>query len=128
MGKICVIVLIALSLICTLCGCEEVVLTSCDELVYRNWYTENISGVGATLEFSENSAVFTVTEDKNAVAVISGTLAVDSNKFYITSDDLACTYEFGYEVFADRANITYNGETLVFYPVENSLSNGPKSK
>ena len=126
MVKICVIVLIALSFVFVLCGCEEIVVTSCDELTSRDWYTENISGLGATLEFSGDNATFTVTENKKQAAVISGSLAVDSEKFYITSNKLACTFEFSYKVFTDKAQITYNGETLTFYPLQKSLSQDEK--
>lgn len=126
MSKICVIMLIALFCLPVLCACEEVVVTSCDELVSKNWYTENVSGIGATLKFSGDRATFTVTEDKKQAAIISGTFAADSEKFYITSDDLACTFEFGYKVFSSRAEITYNSVTLVFYPVEKPLPKNVK--
>jgi len=106
----------------TFFACARQIKTSADELTTRNWKICNISGVEATLEFKGDRAIFSITDpnDKGS-AVIEGALAVDDKSFYITSEKYSETFEFGYRVFKDRAEITYGAQTLVFIPLENAV-------
>jgi len=118
MKKICIFLLIVLVCAGVFCGCKRSVETPADELTLRNWQTKNPSGISAKLEFADDSGKFTIYDSENNPAVvIEGALAIDSKCFMITSDRLCRTFEFGYKVFKDRAEITYDSQTLVFYPV-----------
>lgn len=105
--------------ILTLFGCRKQIVTNADELTSRNWKIQNPSGIEALLKFEDDRAVFIIRDaTENKEAVIEGALATDAEKFYITSEIFCKTFEFGYRAFRDRAEIIYNGETLVFSPVE----------
>ncbi|MBQ8001369.1 MAG: hypothetical protein IJ298_09295 [Ruminococcus sp.] len=99
-----------------LASCQSVVLTPADELTSRNWQTETASGLRASLAFCEDSASLVIASSQDEVT-LSGKLSIDSNRFYITSEDMFRTYTFSYQVYANRAEITYGTDTLVFYPV-----------
>ena len=103
-----------------LTSCTRVVATSADELFLTDRYASTASGMSASLCFSEGEGELRISIDDNEEVVISGAVCADKEKFYITSRENGRTYEFFYRAFADRAEVTYLGETLVFYPLEQS--------
>ena len=117
MRKICVFPILFICMISVLFGCVRRIQTSADELTSKDWYTENLSGVSATLIFSQDSAFFTFFDKGEEVAKISGIYAVDSKKLYITSNEYFTTFEFVYKAYNDRVEITYSDNTLVFLPI-----------
>lgn len=121
MRKICVFPILFLSVIFVLSGCVKRIETSADELTSKDWYTENISGVSATLCFNDDSAVFTLFDKGEEVAKINGIYAVDSKKLYITSSEFFTTFEFFYKAYNDRAEISYTDKTLVFLPMTEGI-------
>lgn len=115
-----------LLLIMALCACRQVVVNSADELRMSDWQTETKNGMQAELTFEGDTGAFCIksaTDDE--VTVISGTAAIDSTDFYITSSELCKTYTFAYKVFHDRAEVTYQGDTLTFYAMEKSTTTAP---
>ena len=108
----------------TLFACSRQIRTYADELTTRAWKIKNPSGIEATLEFKGDRALFIISDpiEKDSV-VIEGALAIDDRKFYITSEEYYTTFEFGYQVFKDRAEIIYNNETLVFVPLASDAEN-----
>lgn len=120
MRKICSILPIILCFAFCISGCTKVVQSDADVLRSKVWYAENISGISASLEFFGDKACFVVFDGGKQVASISGFAAVDKENFYITDDAYASTFEFGYKVFENRAEVTYGSETLVFYSAETS--------
>lgn len=96
-------------------GCERVIVTPQDELTSTSWETVTESGIRGKLDFSADSASFSViTATGDELAFISGALAVDKERFFITDKNLCKTYVFSYEVFTDRAVISHMGSTLTF--------------
>lgn len=119
MKKICVFLPMIILCFFILSACTRSIETPMDELTTRNWAVKNPSGIGATLVFDADEATFTIFDsDSSEGAVISGALATDNKKFYITSDEFSTTFEFGYRVFKDRAEVTFDSNTLTFYPME----------
>lgn len=100
-----------------LSGCRAVVVNSADELTFRSWEAETLSGVRAELKFEVNSASLVIYDAQGEVlADVRGALAIDGENFYITDDSLCKTFDFGYTVYGDKAEVTYLGESLTFYP------------
>ncbi|MGN0452878.1 MAG: hypothetical protein ACI4GZ_03655 [Ruminococcus sp.] len=113
-----------ISILFTFCGCRRVIISSADELTSRSWQCETSNGMNASLEFDGDFASFEVrTASQDEICRVAGALSVDKERFYITSDEFASTYTFSYQVFKDRAEITYNDCTLTFtldgYSAEN---------
>lgn len=109
-------------------GCRQQIVTNADELTSRNWKIRNPSGIEAFLKFEDDRAVFIIRDAaENKEAVIEGALATDEEKFYITSEIFCKTFVFGYRAFRDRAEIIYNGETLVFTPWDETVQQSVNS-
>lgn len=113
----CIVVVFAFCFM--FCACSRVIVTSADELTTRNWQTETPSGVKGELTFQGDNAALKVTSSEDEIS-ISGHLSVDADRFYITSSDFYRTYTFSYLVFHNRVEVTYEGNTLVFYPAESA--------
>lgn len=105
-----------------LCGCKRVKESSVDELTVVDWYIENPSGISASLEFSDNEAVFIIFDKGEQVAEISGVYSADKNSLFITSEKYSKTFTFEYKAFGDRCEISYGGECLVFYPKKDATA------
>ncbi len=100
-------------------ACDRVVATSADELLLTDRYAQTVSGIKASLSFSEGEGELKIEFPSGEKPVcIKGVVAADEENFYITTKDLGRTYTFSYKVFSDRAEITYDSETLIFYPAE----------
>ena len=102
-----------------ICGCRQVVVTSADEFTSRNWHTETLSGMTGELVFSGNEATLVISSSEDEVSV-SGVYSIDSHNLYITDVNLSHTYIFAYDVYHNRADVTYGGDTIVYYPLEPS--------
>ena len=99
-------------------GCQRTVGTSADELTSKVWVCENQNGIVAQLSFDGSFARFYVSgAEEGEIYEIYGRYAVDSEKFYISSDELYRTYEFTYKVFKDRLMVGYKENTLEFLAV-----------
>ena len=99
-------------------GCQRTVETSADELTSKVWVCENQNGIVAQLSFDGSFARFSVSgAEEGEIYEIYGRYAVDSEKFYISSDELYRTYEFTYKVFKDRLLVSYKENTLEFIAV-----------
>ncbi len=122
-----VFIIIALFFCITLTACKSVIVTSADELTSRNWQTETLSGMKGSLTFSGDTATLIVTSSQDE-ATLSGHLSIDSKNFYITSMEFFRTYTFSYSVFHNRAEITYGGDTLIFYPVNADVTSAPATE
>lgn len=99
-------------------ACQRTVETSADELTSKVWVCENQNGIVAQLSFDGSFARFSVSgAEEGEIYEIYGRYAVDSEKFYISSDELYSTYEFTYKVFKDRLMVGYKENTLEFLAV-----------
>ena len=99
-------------------ACQRTVETSADELTSKAWVCENQNGIVAQLSFDGSFARFSVSgAEEGEIYEIYGRYAVDSEKFYISSDELYRTYEFTYKVFKDRLLVSYKENTLEFIAV-----------
>lgn len=102
-------------------SCDRVVATPSDELFLTDRVAETASGIKATLRFFDGEGELKIEFPTGEEPVtIRGTVTADTDKFYITSREFGKTYIFSYEVYTDRAEITYNSQTLVFYPVKSA--------
>ncbi len=110
------LIMLSLVLLFALSACRKVIVTSADELTSKSWYAETLSGLKAKLSFETNTATLIITGEEEVR--LSGHLAVDPERFYITSTENFRTYTFSYRVFTNRAEVSYNGAKLVFYPCE----------
>lgn len=100
-------------------GCSREIVSTADELVMSDRTATTASGIEARLRFYDGVGELSIKFPQESQALcIRGTLAVDDKNFYIISQELKKTYTFSYKVYADRALVTYNGETLVFYNEE----------
>ena len=99
-------------------ACQRTVETSADELTSKGWVCKNQNGIVAQLSFDGSFARFSVSgAEEGEIYEIYGRYAVDSEKFYISSDELYRTYEFTYKVFKDRLLVGYKENTLEFIAV-----------
>lgn len=105
-----------------MCGCKRVKESSVDELTMADWYTENPSGISASLEFFDDEAVFTIFDKGEQVAEISGIYSADKDSLFITSEKYCKTFAFNYKAFGDRCEISYGGDWLVFYPKKDATA------
>lgn len=110
-----------------LTSCQSVVLTPADELTSRNWQSQTASGLRASLNFQEDTATLVISSSQDEVT-LSGSLSIDSNRFYITSAQMFRTYTFSYQVYRNRAELSYGSDTLVFYPVSKEETKSTDNK
>lgn len=111
-----ILFMLALFVLFSFSACRQVVVTSADELTSKCWCAENLSGMNAHLAFDENTATLTITGEEKFT--LQGHLAVDSERFYITSAENFRTYTFSYTVFYDKLKVSYKDSELIFYPCE----------
>ncbi len=106
------------TLLILFCGCERVVVLPQDELVTSSWQYENTNGTGCVLSFSDDRACVSIeTASRDEAVTFGGVYSIDEERIYITADNMFRTYVFTYEVYSDRAKISYMGDTLTFYRI-----------
>lgn len=124
MKKILIMLIIGTMLL-SLCGCRRTIESSADELTVSSWRCELPSGMTATLSFCDDIATLRIEDTKSGeTEVLEGIYAIDSESFYITSLDFCKTYSFDYEVYCNRAYISYNENKIEFLKLENFTAIG----
>ncbi|MBQ9742890.1 MAG: hypothetical protein IJV88_04365 [Ruminococcus sp.] len=103
------------------CGCERVIVLPQDELVTSSWQCKNSNGTSCVLRFSDDRAYVTLETASGDEAVsFGGVYSVDEERLYITADNMFRTYVFAYDVYPDRAVLSYMGNSLTFLKIPTS--------
>lgn len=121
-----ILCIITSSLIFT--SCKTMVVTSADTVISSSWSVTTPAGLSAKLDFETESAsaCLKITDEQGTESVIEGIYAIDSKNLYITSVKFGKTYCFGYRVYVDRLELTYNDTSLTFS--HENITNGNKNK
>ena len=107
------LILISLLMIVTLSltGCRRVVDSPADELRMYAWYGESENGNTASLSFDENKASFEAKGDDISLS-LSGLCILTDDRMIICDTDSKMNYSFGYDLYGDRVELSYNNSVL----------------
>lgn len=117
------IMLIIVTVLLSFFGCRRTIESCADELTVSSWVCELPSGMTATLSFCDDIARLRIEDEKSGeTEVLEGVYAIDAESLYITSADFCKTYRFDYEVYSNRAYISYNENKIEFFRNEIPLT------
>ena len=113
-GKFFVFLLLSVML---LSGCQRVLQTPADEFPQYDWQSEQENGSVVTLDFDDGRCTFAI-EGDTISSIISGVCFVTDDKLVICDEDNGQNYTFGYHLFGDRVELSYNGSVITLKKAE----------
>ena len=112
--RISAYILCIITLFMFLSGCNNVIQSESDEIIYYEWHVNNPSGIKALLNFDieDNMITFDIIEDEHTKTKIEGKFSIDKNNIYIYDADILSVFTLEYKVFSDHLILKYRGEEI----------------
>lgn len=112
--RISAYILCIITLFMCLSGCNNVIQSESDEIIYYEWHVNNPSGIKALLNFDieDNMITFEIIEDEHTKTKIEGIFSIDKNNIYIYDADILSVFTLEYKVFSDHLILKYRGEEI----------------
>ena len=112
--RISAYILCIITLFMCLSGCNNVIQSESDEIIYYEWHVNNPSGIKALLNFDieDNMITFEIIEDEHTKTKIEGRFSIDKNNIYIYDADILSIFTLEYKVFSDHLILKYRGEEI----------------
>lgn len=112
--RISAYILCIITLFMFLSGCNNVIQSESDEIIYYEWHVNNPSGIKALLNFDieDNMITFEIIEDEHTKTKIEGRFSIDKNNIYIYDADILSVFTLEYKVFSDHLILKYRGEEI----------------
>ena len=112
--RISAYILCIITLFMFLSGCNNVIQSESDEIIYYEWHVNNPSGIKALLDFDieDNMITFEIIEDEHTKTKIEGRFSIDKNNIYIYDADILSIFTLEYKVFSDHLILKYRGEEI----------------
>lgn len=109
-GKFFILMSLTLAVL-LLTSCTQVISSPSDEIRMFRWHGEYENGNAADLSFSDNDAVLSLTLSDHTTE-FSGLCVTTDDRLIICDKTDGSNYAFGYRLFGDRVELSYNGAVL----------------
>ncbi len=113
--KIVAVILISICFVFSSCTTDTSGYVN--ELVSSKWEAKLEGGAEVNLEFSEDSAVFKISNSGKSTE-IKGSYIADENSFVIFMPEVAQNYTFGYTPKGDTLDLSYNKNTITLNKIK----------
>lgn len=107
-GKILLLLLIASVM---LTSCTQVLNSPADEIRLYGWQSETNNGSEASLCFDGSVCRFDFAGGETSFT-LEGQCFLTDDRLIISDDASGQNYSFGYRLYGDRAELSYNGSVL----------------